>query len=252
VIERGCQREPFQALVHIGITSLWVLPVMAAPPALQVLFALLSAGLHIWLSERFYYEWVMSRPGIDGGPLGFLTWCLPVIAGSLAYDIYQKRGPRYTFMPLLFLGVILMALGYGLACLNLVTPPNEGIARADPENFLVESPFVPPDEPVNMWTMSQRAGSISYQAFGAGFSLALYALFVLACDCGDNRLGLFRTLGTNALAAYILHGMVARAIRPYAPPDAPVWFAMSSFGVFVVICYGFLRYMERRGIYLRL
>ena len=35
--------------------------------------------------------------------------------------------------------------------------------------------------------MSQRTGSISYLTFSAGFSLAVYALFVLACDLGHFR-----------------------------------------------------------------
>ena len=62
--------------------------------------------------------------------------------------------------------------------------------------------------------MSQRTGSVSYQVFGAGFSLAVYALFVVLCDEGSLRVGLFRTFGQNPLAAYIVHPMVAGAVKP--------------------------------------
>ena len=87
-------------------------------------------------------------------------------------------------------------------------------------------PFVPPpsSHQVDLWTMSQRTGSISYLTFSAGFSLAVYALFVLACDLGHFRSRLFRTFGVNALAAYIIHPLVAGAVKPYVPKDAPLWY----------------------------
>ncbi len=100
--------------------------------------------------------------------------------------------------------------------------------------------------------MSQRAGSISYLTFGAGLSLALFALFVLACDQRSFRLGIFTTLGSNALAGYIIHDLVADAIKPFAPKDSPLWFALAAFGLFLGITYLFVRYLESNRIYLRL
>jgi predicted acyltransferase len=245
------QRNVFQTLVHIGVTSLWVLPVIGARPAVRVAFAAGSGLLHLVLSDDFYYAWVMHRPGIDGGPLGFLTWTIPLLAGSLACDAVMAARDRAPIGRLLVGGAVLMLVGYGLSCLNLVTPPNQpqggGLTA-----YLVEPPFVPPSRPVNLWTMSQRAGSLSYLTFGAGFSLALYALFVWACDVGRFRLGLFTTLGGNALAAYLIHELVSEAVKPLAPQDAPLWFALAAFGVFFGICYLFLRYLEKQRLYLRL
>ena len=83
---RAFRRELFQTLVHIAITSIWVLPVIAAGMWTRVLFLLASAGLHLWLSSWFYLHWAWNRPVIDGGPLGFLSWTIPLLAGSLAYD----------------------------------------------------------------------------------------------------------------------------------------------------------------------
>jgi hypothetical protein len=129
-------------------------------------------------------------------------------------------------------------------------PPNT--AGSDIRSWLVEPPFVPPSRPVNMWSMSQRSGSVSYQTFAAGFALALYALFALACDRGRLRLGLFATFGSNALAAYIIHDMVDDAIKPYTPKDAPLWFVLAAFAVFLAVCYLFVRYLEKNRIFLRL
>lgn len=230
------QRDPFQTLVHIGITSIWALPVIGAGTWARGAFLIASAALHAGLSRQFYYEWVMTRPGIDGGPLGFLTWAVPLLVGSLAFDAMAKADGRVVGR-LMGWAIGLMALGYGLSCLG---------------GTIAEPPFVPPSGPVNQWTMSQRAGSVSYLTFASGFALAVYALFVVACDQGGIQVGLFRTFGRNALAAYILHDLVARAVKPYAPGDAPLWYALAGFAVSFGITYLFVRHLEKSETFLRL
>jgi predicted acyltransferase len=230
------QRNLFQTLVHIALTSLWVLPVIAAGPAARAGFLLASSALHLWLSSRFYFDWVWGRPGIDGGPLGFLTWTIPVLAGSLAYDAMAK-GREGKVAQLAAWGLILMLIGYGISC--------SGGSISAP-------PFVPPGRSVTLWTMSQRAGSLSYLTFATGFSLVVYALFVATCDVGGLEVKVFRVFGRNALAAYILHGLVAGAIRPYVPHDAPLWYVSAGFAVYLWINYQFIAYLERAGLHLRL
>jgi hypothetical protein len=214
-----------------------------------VAFAGLSALLHIGLSHWFYYGWVMERPGIDGGPLGFLTWTLPMLAGSLAYDLVMQQESRRAIAKLLGWGFLAMLAGYAIACLS-AAGGFEASRRW--QSLLVAPPFVPPRHAADMWTMSQRAGSVSYLMFGSGFSLAVYALFVLVCDVGKIEWGVFRTLGTNALAAYIIHDFVAEAIKPLAPSDAPVWFVLTVTAIFLIICYVFLRHLEKNKLFLRL
>jgi surface polysaccharide O-acyltransferase-like enzyme len=111
---------------------------------------------------------------------------------------------------------------------------------------------VPPTRPVKLWTMSQRAGSVSYLTFGAGFALAVLAFFVWACDVGRWRLGLFTTLGTNALAGYIIHDLVNDTIKPFTPRDAPLWYVVAAFGVSLAVCYLFIRHLEKNKLFLRL
>jgi len=245
------QRNVFQTLVHIGVTALWILPVVAAGPTARIAFMTFSALLHLGLSHWFYYEWVMHRPGIDGGPLGFLTWTIPMIAGSLAYDMVLQGRQARPVAKLLAWGLALMLLGYVISCLNLMFATGLGTG-ASPGEVLVEPPFVPPSRPVDIWTMSQRAGSLSYLSFGAGLSFAVYALFVLLCDRNHLQLGLFRTLGTNALAGYLIHEIVAGAIKPLAPKDAPLWFVVAMIALFLGICYLFIRHLEKNKLFLRL
>jgi predicted acyltransferase len=242
------QREAFQTLVHIGITALWILPVIAAAPFVRIAFAAGSGLVFLFLSQLFYYDWVMQRPGIDGGPLGCLTWTLPMVAGSLAYDVVATKSPRLAAQRILLWAAILMTLGYSMSCLNRVTPPNSFSL----DRFFVEPPFVPPTASVNIWTMSQRAGSLSYQTFAAGFSLAVYALFIMVSDVARWRSGIFETFGKNALAAYIIHELVLRAFRPYTPPDAPIVFVFAVLAGFFLVCYLFLRHLEKHNLYLKL
>ena len=145
-----------------------------------------------------------------------------MIAGSLAHDILARtREPGNAIGPLLGWGAGLMLLGYGLSCLNLITPPNTA-AHTGLGSWLVEPPFVPPTHPVNLWTMSQRAGSVTYLTFGAGLSLALYAGFVWAGDVRGFQIGVWRTLGSNALAGYVIHGVACWSFLSLLPRRAPL------------------------------
>ncbi len=120
------REELFQTLVHIGVTALWILPVIGARPWVQLLFAAGSAGLHLALSHWFYYDFVTRVAGIDGGVLGFLSWTIPMIAGSFACDICSKPGePASALGPLLKWGAGLMLLGY----LLIVPQPGNSAQR---------------------------------------------------------------------------------------------------------------------------
>ncbi|WP_165222159.1 hypothetical protein [Aquisphaera insulae] len=241
VLAGAFRRELFQTLVHIALTSLWILPVIAAGPGWRLGFVIASAVLHLVLSQRFYFDYAWKTPVIDGGPLGFLSWSIPTIAGSFAYDIVSRdvRIPTDPLRGLLLGAATLMTVGYGLSCLSATFP---------------SPPFVQPpkDTPVDMWTMSQRTGSISYLTFAAGLSMLVYAGFVLACDRGGIRVALFRTFGLNPLAAYILHPMVQGAVNPYVPRDAPLWYVLAAFLLYLAINSILIRYLEKRGIFLRL
>jgi predicted acyltransferase len=240
-LSQAFRRELFQTLVHIAITSVWILPVIAAGTAPRVAFLVGSAGLHLWLSSRFYFDWAWNTPVIDGGQLGFLTWTIPTLFGSLTYDAIVAAHESSTdpIPKLAGWSAMLMALGYGLSCAGgHVAPP----------------PFVPPHsgDAVTLWTMSQRTGSTSYLTFAAGFSLAVYAIFVFVSDRWGVQSSVFRVFGQNALAAYIIHPMVAGAVKPYVPNDAPGWYVAAGVALYFAICTLFNRYLAEQKLFLRL
>jgi hypothetical protein len=251
-VVEALQGNLFQTLVHIGLTALWIMPVIGARPLARLLFAVGSAGLHLGLSYWFYYAWVTTVGGIDGGILGFLTWTIPMIAGSLAHDLLVRtRKPSAAIGSLLGWGAGLMLLGYGLSCLNLVTPPNAP-THAGLCSWLVAPPFVSPTHPVNLWTMSQQAGSVTYLTFGAGLSFSLYAGFVWAGDMRGFQIGVWRTLGSNALAGYVIHGVACWIFLSLLPRRAPLGTVLWALLLYLMICYGVVRVLEWKRIYWRM
>jgi predicted acyltransferase len=256
VFLRWAKQDLFQTLTHIAVTSLWVLPVIAARPGVRVGFAAGSGLLHLGLSYAFNYRWANTPPnGVDGGPLGFLTWTVPLIAGSLAYDAWAAApAPGRLARRLFGWGLVVMVGAYGLSCLHLAPADLDDwgfrvkVAAAPPP--LVHVPDKPPTN--DLFTMSQRSGSLTYLGFGAGFSLAVFALFVWACDGRGLRAGVFRMLGTNALAGYIVHGLAAEAIKPLVPRDAPLWYVGTGFAAFLAVCLLLMRGLERQRLFLRL
>lgn len=232
-------RETFQTLVHIAVTSLWVLPVITASWRTRLVFGAASVLLHVALSAAFWYDLLHEKKVIDGGPLGFLTWTVPALAGSFAHDFRQRLGADGSLRPLLAWGAVLMVAGYGLSCLGVGGP-------------VAAPPFFPPDGEIGLWTMSQRAGSVTYLVFAAGFAMAVYAGFVWLCDGRGKSSGFLAILGANALAGYLLHEIVMLPFDSIRHESDPLWRAVLLTVVFMAVTTLLVWLCNRRGWYLRL
>jgi hypothetical protein len=261
-------------LMHIAITSLWIVPVIRARAGIRVAYMIASAVLQLVLSHLFYFEWVYHA-GVDGGPLGFLTWSIPTLVGTMACDAVTAADGRARIGRMFAWSIVLMAFGYLLSCgTTLYDVPADQVADVDEQKTAsdpvipdrerisrwsfqwAEPPFVEPPPPEqrkhNYWMMSQRAATPSYHTFAAGLALAVYAIFYIACDIGGLQIGLFRTFGSNALIAYILHNVVGDSVAPFIPKDAPHWYVAAGFLLYFGIVYLFVRHLEKNKIYLKL
>jgi predicted acyltransferase len=237
-LQQSFLRNFFQTLVSIGVTTIWLIPVIHRRSRDLVLYGLGSGLLHLVLCAWFWYEFLQKVRVIDGGPLGFLTWCVPTIAGALAYDAVVKWGAVAALPVLLRWGAILSVAGYAISCVHGLEAP----------------PFWPPWHPVDLWTMTQRASSLSYQVFSAGFSLLVYSLFLWLCDIRQPafRWAVFTTFGTNALAGYIIHGMVGDPFHKFGPKDSPLWWVFVITGLYLLVTWALIRALEKRQIFLKL
>ena len=221
------KREWFQTLTHIAWTTLWLIPILPWSWKWRWCWLIGGVVLHVGLSEWFYFHWVHADPSaIDGGPLGFLTWAIPAGLGLYAGDRWNRTSPRLWMV----LALILMVSGYLLSCGTRAydRPQNEGGDRtklaASPVMGVIaigsrteggrwaEPPFVPPPDwharAWNYWMMSQKGGTASYLIFSAGFSLGLFLLFDSLVKRFGVEVGLFRSLGRNAIVCYALHGFL--------------------------------------------
>jgi hypothetical protein len=226
------------------------------------------------VSEWYGFE---EQRGLDGGPLGFLAWSFPQIVGSLAYDAVASGKRLRAFTVILLWGIFFLGLGYALSCLSTLypkttvpttkegeikvsstpmIPPSANWADLKSEETWADPPFVQPAEgrqrELSYWLMIKRVVTLPFNLTAVGYSLAVYALFLLLCDIGPMSIGVFRTFGTNPLITYILHEITGLPVKRFMPEDSPEYWVWGGFGIFFLITYVFVRYLEKNRIYLRM
>lgn len=287
ILIRLVKANLWEVLAIIGVGQLVILPVIARSAKARVVTIAAFLLGHVVLSYLFNFDFVYGRPNRlddllgtagstawDGGVFGLLPWASLMLMGSLAYDLMAAGArPVRSALELIGLGAVLMALGYATSGLSMLydgeAPTGAGETPASPvwppfarmagqpwSALLAEPPLVQPPPPTqrphNYWMMNKRVVSLPFTLFAGGWALALFGLFVAACDVGSLRIGLFRTFGQNALAAYVLHHLWEHAVHSVVPGDAPLWACLAALAVFFGMTYLCVRYLEKHGVFIRL
>jgi predicted acyltransferase len=96
--------------------------------------------------------------------------------------------------------------------------------------------------------MSQQHGTPAYLLFSTGLSFLVFAGFVWLAEVRGVQIGLFRTLGVNALAGYVLHSFTANAVARHLEHDSSASAVYAGFAVYFAATYLLLRLLEWTGI----
>lgn len=285
-LARLIKADLWEVLAIIGVAQIVIMPVVTASARARGITFGAFLLAHLAISHIFNFDFVYGRPNPlddflgtagstawDGGVFGLLMWSAMMLAGTLAFDVVASSSPVRAASRLMAWGAGAMAAGYVLSCLSMlydgevatdtgraaaspVLPPLGRLSALPTTSLLAEPPFVqpPPPErrPHNYWMMNKRVVSLPFVLFATGFASALYALFILACDLARWRVGLFRTFGQNALAAYVLHHMVEEQVLTLVPRDSPAWWCLAGVVVFFTITYVFVRFLEVNRIFIKL
>jgi len=255
----------------------------------MAVFGLAHVLMTYWFNWDFFHgrpnvvdELLHLKPRrcYDGGFFGNVSWAVVMLAGSLAYDIVANSPSLVRASArLLGWGTLLMCLGYAASIPSRLYDLDES-KEMDIEKqteVLKATPVLPPFEnaqgravrdwfpplPVfqsdddwkyvkNYWTTGKYVVTLPFVLFSSGFSLAVYAMFVLITDRFGFRIGLLRTLGTNALAAYVIHSFVLGSMEGLSRTPSPYWYQLLHFYLYFAVVYLFVRTLERRKIYIRL
>jgi len=271
----------WEVLAIIGAAQLLVLPVIATSTRFRILSAIALLLLHATVSHFFNVRFVLAQPNVldafwgatdvrawDGGFFGLISWTAIALAGTVAHDWMIELPQKVAIRRLLIVGAAGLLLGYLLSCLSTLydVPEGETLAEVAESPVLprkspglstfAELPFSPAPPPenrqLNYWMMSKRLVSGSFVVFSTGFVFVGLGIFILLCDRGHVEVSVFRILGQNALAAYLLHYLVATALAPLVPKDSPLWYVLAGLAVFLGITIVIMRTLERRQLYLRL
>ncbi len=147
----------WEVLAIIGVTQILILPVIAASARVRTIAWIACAAVHLFISYGFNFAFVYGQPnGLDnlvgltgksawdGGFFGPIGWAIPMLFGTLAYDVVSSRTPWSATGRLLASGIILMAVGYALNCLGTLYDTDTGASVPLIGKDVAGSPVIPP------------------------------------------------------------------------------------------------------------
>ena len=134
----------WEVLAIIGVVQIVILPVIAASTRVRTAAWLGCAAVHLAISHWFNFSFVYGKPnwmddlvGLsgqsawDGGFFGVIGWAIPMLLGTIVYDIMASHLPSAAAWRLFVYGAVLMTVGYALNCLATLYDTDKGSVALD-------------------------------------------------------------------------------------------------------------------------
>lgn len=219
----------WDALTHIGMIGVLLLPVIALPWPVRVATAvafitIYQACFHL----TGYGEWLMSFDySLNGGPLAAFSWGFIVLFGTVVYDCWANRQQQSITKTLLLIGLFLCLFGY------LLSIPWPGLKED--------------------WPFTRYGMTAPYPVFTTGTAILIFFLFYRLSDEKGWKIPLAAPMGANPLLMYGMMGAFIGTskliIQVYGEPNFYV--ALASYIGICLACYGVANSLYKRGISLR-
>ena len=219
----------WDALTHIGMGGLLVLPVIHRGAAVRLA---LAAGCLAVYQALFLYTpyggWVMNTEvSLNGGPLAALSWGFVLIVGTVAWDMVRSGTADRMMRVFLACSAAFMVGGW------LLSLPWPGIKEA--------------------WAFTRYGMSAPLPVYATGVAFAVYNLFYMSCERHGVSFPMLTPIGRNPLLMYACIGLFAGgthlAVARWGEP-APLHAAL-TYVVYASILYGFAVLLDRRGVRFR-
>ena len=114
-------------------------------------------------------------------------------------------------------------------------------------------PFIQPTpDTISMWSMSLRTASVSFQFFGSGYAVGIFAFAWLLSDVAKVQVPFLTLLSEHSLIMYILRDLGFAFVEKIVPSDSPLFMMVPALVISLLINVNVVYYLKRHSINLRL
>lgn len=220
----------WDALSHIGMAGLLILPVIGAAAWVRAAAAVLFLAVYqVLFLHTGYGTWLMAHEySLNGGPLAALSWGFIILCGTQVYDLWKTADVRHIVGRLVLSGILLCIVGI------LLSLPVPGIKDA--------------------WPFTRYGMTLPYPVLTSGIALLIYALFYWFCDVKRGWIPLTAPLGANPLLMYAIMGVFIGSSKVVIGllGEPGFYVALGSYIGISLFCYGVARSLYQKGVSLRI
>lgn len=177
VVAACCMALMYQALVSFTIYGPWIMRTTK-----------LTDENTPYLFKWIPYQSTLFDVALNGGPFGPLSWCLILLLGTVAYDLFRTGDRGKIITGCLSLGAGLCAAGWVIS--------------------------MPWGDIKSLWPISAYHMTLPFPLWSTGICFLTLLAFYLLCDVGGVSIPTFESVSRNALFIYIVQCVIGETEAP--------------------------------------